>query len=95
MRVLRADSRDHRARNAPDLPDRNFGDVLGVERGMKLVLELLLSLILHPIAFILVLVNLAGRNDLDSGQKIVWGVVAIVWGIGPILYLLVGGGSLW
>lgn len=62
---------------------------------MKLILEILIALILHPVAFILVLVNLAGRTDLTPAQKIVWGVVSVIWGIGPILYVIVGGGSLW
>lgn len=62
---------------------------------MKLILEILVAAFLHPIAFILVLVNLAGRNDLTPAQKIVWGLVSIVWGIGPVLYIIVGGGSLW
>jgi len=63
--------------------------------GMKLLLEILISVILHPVAWILVLINLAGRNDLTSAQKVIWGVFSIIWGIGPILYVLVGGGSLW
>jgi hypothetical protein len=62
---------------------------------MKLILEILIAAILHPVAFILVLVNLAGRTDLTPTQKIVWGVVSIFWGIGPVLYIIVGGGSLW
>lgn len=62
---------------------------------MKLIFEIVVALILHPIAFILVLVNLAGRNDLTQAQKIIWAVVSIIWGIGPILYVLVGEGSLW
>lgn len=63
--------------------------------GMKLILEILIALILHPVAYILVIVNLAGRGDLTPLQKIVWGVVSVLWGIGPILYVIVGGGSLW
>ena len=62
---------------------------------MKLIFEIVVALILHPIAFILVLVNLAGRDDLTPAQKIIWAVVSIIWGIGPILYVLVGEGSLW
>ena len=62
---------------------------------MKLLLEIVVALVLHPIAYILVLVSLAGRDDLTPAQKIVWGVVSVVWGIGPILYVLVGGGTLW
>jgi hypothetical protein len=62
---------------------------------MKLVLEFLLSLILHPIAMILMWINVLGRSDLSFLQKIVWIVVSILWGLGPILYVLVGGGTLW
>jgi hypothetical protein len=62
---------------------------------MKLLIEILLAIFLHPIAFVLVLVNLLGRTDLTGLQKVVWAVVALVWGIGPILYVLVGGGDMW
>ena len=62
---------------------------------MKLIFEIVVALILHPVAFILVLVNLAGRDDLTQAQKIIWAVVSIIWGIGPMLYVLVGEGALW
>ena len=62
---------------------------------MKIFLEVVLAIILHPVAFILALINIVGRNDLTDGQKIIWGIVCLVWGIGPILYFLVGGGTLW
>lgn len=62
---------------------------------MKLLLEILLSIILHPIAMILMWINLIARGDLTTFQKIVWFVVSIVWGLGPILYILVAEGSLW
>jgi hypothetical protein len=62
---------------------------------MKLLLEILLAIVLHPIAFILMLINLIGRNDMGDGKKIVWAIVGIVWGIGPILYILVGDGVFW
>ena len=62
---------------------------------MKLLVEILLALFLHPVAFVLALVNIAGREDLNSVQKVIWAVVSLVWGIGPILYVLVGGGRLW
>ena len=61
---------------------------------MKLILEVIVSLILHPLAFILALINISGR-DMAFGNKVIWGVVSIVWGVGPILYSTVGGGSLW
>ncbi|MGA2392670.1 MAG: hypothetical protein ABSH03_04860 [Candidatus Lustribacter sp.] len=62
---------------------------------MKLLLEILLAIILHPIAAVLMWINLFGRSDLNTPQKVLWAVVGVVWGIGPILYMLVGGGTLW
>ncbi len=62
---------------------------------MKLLLEILLAIFLHPIAFVLCLINILGRSDLTGLQKVVWVIVTLVWGIGPILYVLVGGGSMW
>ena len=62
---------------------------------MKVLLEILLSVFLHPIAAILMWINLAGRNDLSGVQKLIWAITGIVWGVGPMLYVLVGGGSLW
>jgi hypothetical protein len=62
---------------------------------MKLLFEILLSILLHPIAMILMWINLVGRGDLATFQKVIWFVVSIIWGLGPILYLLVADGSLW
>ena len=62
---------------------------------MKLLLQILLSVILHPIAVVLMWINLAGREDLNGMEKVVWAIVGIIWGIGPILYILVGHGALW
>jgi hypothetical protein len=62
---------------------------------MKLLFEILLSILLHPIAMILMWINLTGRGDLTTFQKVIWFVVSIIWGLGPILYLLVADGSLW
>jgi len=62
---------------------------------MKRVLWILISIFLHPVAVVLMWINLAGRPDLNRSQKIVWAVVGIVWGLGPTLYVLVGGGALW
>jgi hypothetical protein len=70
-------------------------DLRGYNEVMKLLFEFVVALIFHPIAFILALINIAGRTDLTPAQKIIWGVVSVVWGIGPILYVLVGGGQLW
>lgn len=62
---------------------------------MKLLFEILLSLILHPVAMILMWINLATRGDMSDAKKIVWFLVSIIWGLGPILYVLVADGSLW
>jgi hypothetical protein len=62
---------------------------------MKLLIEFLLAIFLHPIAFVLCVVNILGRRDLSGLQKVVWIVVTFLWGIGPILYVLVGGGDMW
>jgi hypothetical protein len=62
---------------------------------MKLFLEFLLAIFLHPVAFVLCLLNILGRSDLSGLQKLVWILVTLVWGIGPILYVLVGGGTMW
>lgn len=62
---------------------------------MKLLLEILISVILHPVAVVLMWIHLAGRVDLSGMEKILWAIVGIIWGIGPILYILVGRGALW
>jgi len=62
---------------------------------MKLLLEILLSAFLHPIAMILMWINLIVRKDLATFKKVIWLIVSLVWGLGPILYILVGEGSLW
>ena len=62
---------------------------------MKLLIEILLAIFLHPIAFVLCLINILGRSDQNGLQKLVWIVVTFIWGIGPILYLLCGGGEMW
>jgi hypothetical protein len=63
--------------------------------GMKLLFEILLSVFLHPIAMILMWINLIARGDMTTFKKLVWFVVSILWGLGPILYILVAEGSLW
>ncbi len=62
---------------------------------MKLLLQILVSIVLHPIALLLVILNLLGRDDIDGAKKIVWALVSIIWGIGPILYITIGDGNLW
>jgi hypothetical protein len=62
---------------------------------MKLLLEVLLSIILHPIAMILMWINLLGRGDMSGVKKTIWFIVSLIWGLGPILYILVDNGALW
>ncbi len=62
---------------------------------MKLLFEILISILLHPIAMILMWINLIARGDMATFKKVVWFVASIVWGLGPILYILVAEGSLW
>jgi hypothetical protein len=62
---------------------------------MKRFFEIVVSIILHPIAYLLMLVNLIRRNDLTDGRKILWGCIGFLWGVGPIVYILVGDGQLW
>lgn len=55
---------------------------------MKKVLELLLC-ILHPIAVILIWVNLVLRSDIGLIAKLTWAVAAIVPFV-PFVYVLTG-----
>ena len=63
--------------------------------GVKLLFEILVAIFLHPVAFVLAVVNIVGRTELSGVQKVIWIIVSFLWGIGPILYVLVGGGRLW
>ncbi len=62
---------------------------------MKLVLEVLLAIFLHPIAFVLCVINILGRHDMSGLKKVLWVIITFVWGIGPILYILLGDGTFW
>ncbi len=62
---------------------------------MKRLLEIIVAIILHPIAWILMLLNILGRTDMDDGKKLLWALVGILWGLGPILYILLADGALW
>ncbi len=62
---------------------------------MKLLLEIILSVVLHPIALVLMLIDIARRSDLSSGKKLLWALVGLLWGVGEILYITVGDGALW
>jgi hypothetical protein len=55
---------------------------------VKKVLELLLC-ILHPIAVILIWINLVTRTDLGLIAKLTWAIVSIVPFV-PFVYVLTG-----
>lgn len=62
---------------------------------IKLVVEILLALFLHPVAFVLCVIDVVNRQDLGGLAKFLWILVTFVWGIGPILYVLLGRGKFW
>jgi hypothetical protein len=55
---------------------------------MKKIFELLLC-ILHPVAVVLIWINLLGRSDLGLIGKLAWGIAVIVPFV-PFLYVLTG-----
>jgi hypothetical protein len=55
---------------------------------VKKILELLLC-ILHPIAVVLIWINLGLRSDLGLIAKLTWGIAAIVPFV-PFVYVLTG-----
>jgi hypothetical protein len=59
---------------------------------MKKVLEILVCF-LHPIAVILIWIDLFTRRDLGTTAKVVWAVFALI-PLVPFLYVLTGG-DLW
>ena len=59
---------------------------------MKKLIELLVCF-LHPIAVVLVWIDLATRRELSTGVKVVWAIFSII-PLVPFLYVLTGG-DLW
>ena len=62
---------------------------------MKVPLGFILSIVLHPVAMVLAWITIARRSDLGAVAKIVWGIISIIWGLSPILHMLISGGELW
>jgi TRAP-type C4-dicarboxylate transport system permease small subunit len=61
---------------------------MGSADAMKKVLELILC-ILHPVAVVLVWINLVTRSGLGLVAKLAWGIAALVPFV-PFLYVLTG-----
>jgi Phospholipase_D-nuclease N-terminal len=62
---------------------------------IKFLVEVLIAIFLHPIAFVLAVINIVNRQDMSGVSKVLWIIISFFWGIGPILYILLGGGKLW
>lgn len=62
---------------------------------IKFIVEVLLAIFLHPVAFVLAVINIVNRQDMSGLAKVLWIIISFFWGIGPILYILLGGGQLW
>ena len=56
---------------------------------MKKLVELLLCF-LHPLAFVLMWINLASRDDLSGGVKLAWAILGLI-PLVPFVYVLTGG----
>jgi hypothetical protein len=59
---------------------------------MKKLLELLVCFI-HPVAVILMWIDLASRQDLSGGTKLAWGILGLI-PLVPFVYVLTSG-DLW
>ena len=59
---------------------------------MKKLLELLVCFI-HPLAVVLIWIDLAFRCDMASGPKLAWAILGLIPPM-PFLYVLTGG-DLW
>ena len=62
---------------------------------IKFIVEVVLAIFLHPVAFVLCVIDIVNRKDMGGVAKVVWIIITFIWGIGPILYLLLGGGKFW
>jgi hypothetical protein len=61
----------------------------------KFTLQFLVALIVHPLALLLMWVNLAARSDMGPRMKMFWVMTGFIWLFGPLTYISVGGGQLW
>jgi len=59
---------------------------------MKKLVELLLRF-LHPLAVVLIWIDLLSRTDISSGAKLSWAILALI-PLVPFIYVLTGG-DLW
>jgi hypothetical protein len=64
----------------------------GTVTSVKKIIELLICF-LHPVAVVLIWIDLLSRHDIGAGAKLAWGIFVIV-PLVPFLYVLTGG-DLW
>jgi len=62
---------------------------------IKFIVEVLLAIFLLPVAFVLAVIDIVNRKDMGGLAKFLWIIISFFWGIGPILYIVLGGGKLW
>ena len=62
---------------------------------LKLIFEIVMAIFLHPLAWVLCVINIVTRTDLTGFKKCLWIVITFFWGVGPILYVLLGDGAFW
>ena len=56
---------------------------------MKKLVELLICII-HPLAVVLMWINLLSRRDLGTGSKLAWAIFGLI-PLVPFIYVLTGG----
>ncbi len=60
---------------------------------MKKLLELLICIFLHPVAVVLMWIDLATRSDASGFAKVCWAILALI-PLVPFVYVLTSG-DLW
>lgn len=60
---------------------------------MKKLLELLICIVLHPLAVVLMWIDLATRSDASGFAKVCWAILALI-PLVPFVYVLTSG-DLW
>ena len=76
----------------PDSTRSGYPAARGYVENVKKIIELLLCF-LHPLAVVLIWVDLLGRREIGGGAKVAWAIFSIV-PLVPFLYVLTGG-DLW
>jgi hypothetical protein len=66
-----------------------------VEEETRFTIQIMLAVLVQPLAAILMWINLSGRTDLGPRRKAFWACASFVWIFGPLAYIMIGGGRLW